>query len=144
MKVLLFKKTTDKDLFKGLQVACADTFGQHTKTGIITEVYTFTYPITYEVDNSGMYLADELKLIDYEQADSFDQLKQAVVTQKAFVPVTERLFYYALEVLPPKYLKNGTFQMDECETRDLYYTFGEKNGQYLGCLCNSNFALNNF
>lgn len=76
--------------------------------------------------------------------DDFDTLRIEVAKTGQFVPVTEKLFYYALEVLPPIYLKNNTFQMGECYSGDLYYTFGEKGGQYLGCLCNKNFSINNF
>lgn len=76
--------------------------------------------------------------------DDFESLKRYVHILKSFVPVTERLFYYALEVVPPIYLENKTFQMGECFSGDLYYTFGEKDGQYWGCLCNRNYSLNNF
>jgi len=76
--------------------------------------------------------------------DDFEALRNAVDKSGTFVPVTERLFYYALEVLPPIYLKNNTFQIGEAYSGELYYTFGEKNGQYFGCLCNKNFSLNNF
>ncbi len=145
MKILLFKKTTDSDLFKGLQICYKDINGVYNKLGVITDVIDQMYPIQYLINTSmGAYHADELKLIDYEEADSFDELKQAVINKKSFVPVTEKLFYYSLEVLPPVYLKNGCFQMGECHSGDLYYTFGEKDGKYYGCLCNSNFAINNF
>ncbi len=146
MKILLFKKTTDSDLFKGLQVCYKDLNGVYNKLGVITDFYADKDGIYNYLINTAMgaYCADEVKLIDYEEADNFDELKQAVINKKSFVPVTEKLFYYALEVLPPIYLKNGSFQMGECHSRDLYYTFGEKDGKYYGCLCNKNFALNNF
>lgn len=76
--------------------------------------------------------------------DDFETLKIAVGKCGGFMPVTERLFYYALEVLPPIYLTNKTFQMGEAYSGQLYYTFGEKDGQYFGCLCNKNYSLNNF
>lgn len=145
MKILLLKKTTDADLFKGLQVCYQNLNGVYNNLGVIESIYEMDGVKNYTLHNAiGAYTADELKLIDYEQANSFDELKQAVVTQKTFVPVSEQLYYYALEVLPPNYLKNGTFQMGECVSWNLYYTFGQKEGQYFGCLCNSNFALNNW
>lgn len=78
------------------------------------------------------------------KAENFEQLEENVLIQKSFVEVTEDLYYYALENVPPIYLSNGSFQMGECYSGDLYYTFGEKDGKYFGCLCNKNFALNNF
>lgn len=64
MKILLFHKTTDSDLKKGLQVCYQDTNGAFTKLGIITDVIDQMYPIQYLINTSmGAYLADELKLI---------------------------------------------------------------------------------
>jgi hypothetical protein len=77
-------------------------------------------------------------------ATNYRELEAEVLEQKGFVEVTEDLYYEALEVLPPHYLSNGTFQVDECVTADLYHTFGQKDGKYYGCLCNANFSLNNF
>lgn len=76
--------------------------------------------------------------------NDFDTLREAVNKDSEFVEVTEELFYYALGVVPPIYLSNGTFQMGECYSGSLFYTFGKKEGKYFGCLCNSNFSLNNF
>lgn len=144
MKTLLFKKTTDADLSKGITVKYANAFGDFLKDGIIEDIILDANGIAQYKINGFLYLANELKLIEVEPIDNFDELKEAVNKQRSFVPVTERLYYYALEVLPPIYLKNNTFQMGECYSDDLYYTFGEKNGKYYGCLCNKNFSLNNF
>lgn len=154
MKILLNKLTQDSDLKEGLQVCYQNTAGEFNKIGTITAIKTIDgvlnyiiegQPTKFDLDTAmGAYMASELKLIAPEEIDDFETLKKEVATQKAFVPVTERLYYYSLEVLPPKYLKNNTFQMGECYSGDLYYTFGEKNGQYYGCLCNANFSLNNF
>lgn len=145
MTILLFHQTIDSDLKEGLQVCYKDLNGAFTKLGIITDIINNDGIKNYLINTAmGAYQASELKLIDHLPANTFDSLKQAVIDKKAFVPVTERLFYYALEVLQPNYLKNSTFQMGECVTDDLYYTFGEKDGQYYGCLCNANFAINNF
>ena len=76
--------------------------------------------------------------------NDFETLRKKVSEHGEFVEVTEELFYYALNVLPPIYLKNGTFQMGECYSGDLYYTFGQKDGKCYGCLCNKNFSINNF
>ena len=76
--------------------------------------------------------------------DNFDTLKKEVGENGKFLEVTEELFYYALNVLPPIYLPNGTFQMGECYSGDLFYTFGQKDGKYFGCLCNKNFSIQNF
>lgn len=146
MKILLFKQTTDADLYKGLQVCYKDINGAFTKLGVITDYIIDKDGCTNYLINTAMgaYMADELKLIEVEPVNSFDTLKTAVNDNRAFVEVTEDLFYNALGAVPPIYLKNGTFQMGECYTADLYYTFGQRNGKYYGCLCNSNFSLNNF
>lgn len=145
MKILLFKKTTDSDLTKDLQVCYKDINGQHTQIGTIEAVNEDCGIKLYQV-NGASYMADELKLIapTGSPINDFDTLKAEVSKTGQFVEVSEELFYYALGVLPPIYLKNGTFQMGECYSRDFYYTFGEKGGKYYGCLCNKNFALNNF
>lgn len=144
MNTLLFRKTTDLDLFKGQTVAYCDKSGEYTLSGKIEA-------ITY--DNNGIaeytvcganYLASELKLIELPESKTYDELNEAVLKYGSFVPVTEDLFYEALEVLPPIWLKNGFFQVDEPKIDDLYHTFGKRNGRYYGCLCNKNFALNNF
>lgn len=70
--------------------------------------------------------------------------KKAVIETKNFVEVSEEFYYDNLEVLPPVFLSNGCFQVDECVTDDLYSTFGKKDGKYYGTICNKNFALNNF
>lgn len=77
-------------------------------------------------------------------ASNYTELKALVLEQKGFVEVTEDLYFEALEVLPPKWLSNNTFQVDECVTGNLYHTFGQKNGKYYGCLCNANYSINNF
>ena len=76
--------------------------------------------------------------------NDFETLEKEVNDKKSFVPVTERLYYYALEVLPPIYLPNKTFQMGECYSGSLYWTFGQKNGQYFGCLCDKLYSIQNF
>jgi len=76
--------------------------------------------------------------------DDFEMLKKETMRAKNFVRVTERLHDYALEVLPPIYLKNGTFQMGECYSGRMYFTFGEKDGHFWGCLCDSLFSTQNF
>lgn len=78
------------------------------------------------------------------KVENFKQLEQSALNQKSFVEVTEDLYYYALENMPPIYLKNGTFQMGECYFGDFFYTFGKKDGKYFGCLCNKRFSLENF
>lgn len=146
MKILLFHKTTDSDLKTGLQVCYKNIDGVFNNLGLITDIITDKDGIKNYLINTAMgaYMADELKLIAPEPVDDFETLKKEVSNKKSFVPVTERLYYYALEVLPPIYLKNNTFQMGECYSGSLYWTFGQKDGQYLGCLCNSNYSLNNF
>jgi hypothetical protein len=141
MKVLLFKKTTDNDLFKGLKVAY-NKAGEY-QAGVITAITEQDGKKLYNVAGA-LYLADELKLIEQPEINDFEELKQAVIKEGLFVPVTERLYYYALEVLPPIWLKNNTFQMGECVIDDMFYTFGERSGKYYGCLCNKNFSIHNF
>lgn len=78
------------------------------------------------------------------KAENFEQLKEQVLIHKNFVEITEELYNTALGAVPPIYLNNGTWQMGEPYSGTLYYTFGMKDGRYLGCLCNSNFSINNF
>ena len=144
MKVLIFNKTTDSDLFKGLKVAYKDKAGEYTQAAEITGITITDEGIAEYTVNGANYLADELKLIEQEECDNFEAIKEAVIKSGGFVPVSERLYYYALGVLPPIYLKNSTFQMGECVVDDMFYTFGERGGKYYGCLCNKNYALNNF
>lgn len=71
-------------------------------------------------------------------------LRNAVSQFKNFVEVTEEFYFDNLEVLPPIWLSNGCFMVDEPFSGDIYYVYGKKGGKYFGCLCNKNFALNNF
>ena len=144
MKVLIFNKTTDSDLFKGLKVAYKDKAGEYTQAAEITGITITDEGIAEYTVNGANYLADELKLIEIPVSNTCQELEKAVLEYKCFVPVTEELFYYSLGVLPPIWLKNGCFQVDEPKIDDIYYTFGERNGRYYGCLCNKTFALNNF
>lgn len=144
MKVLLFKKTTDQDLYKGLEVAYSNKAGEYTKTGIISEITITSEGIAEYTVNGANYLADELKLIEQPEYNDFVCLKTAVMQKPGFHEVTEELFYYALGVLPPIWLKNGTFQMGEEVVNNMFYTFGERGGKYYGCLCNSNYSIHNF
>jgi hypothetical protein len=75
---------------------------------------------------------------------TYDQLKEAVLIHKNFVEVSEDLYFDALTCVPPNYLINGAFQLGEEYSDNLFYTFGEKDGKYFGCLCNANFSINNF
>jgi hypothetical protein len=69
MKVLLFKKTTDNDLYKGLKVAYKNKAGEYTLTGIIDNCYTDQDGIKLYQMNVGIsFMADELKLIDNSKA----------------------------------------------------------------------------
>lgn len=77
-------------------------------------------------------------------ATTYKELKANVIIEQNFVEVTEELYDEALEVLPPIWLDNGCFMVDEPITDDVYHVFGKKNGKYYGCLCNKGFALNNF
>lgn len=79
-----------------------------------------------------------------KKVDSFEELKRSVNDVRGFVEVTKRLYFEALGAVPPNFLKNGTWQMGEEYSNGLFYTFGEKDGKYYGCLCNANFAINNF
>lgn len=79
-----------------------------------------------------------------KKVDSFEELKRSVNVARGFVEVTEDLYFEALTAVPPNYLKNGTWQMGEEYSNGLFYTFGQKGGKYFGCLCNANFAINNF
>jgi hypothetical protein len=146
MKILLNKLTKDSDLKTGLQVCYQNIDGVFNNLGIVTDIITDKDGIKNYLINTAMgaYMADELKLIAPEPVDNFDELKKEVNDKKSFVPVTERLYYYALEVLPPIYLKNKTFQMGECYSGSLYWTFGQKDGQYLGCLCDKLYSIQNF
>jgi len=77
-------------------------------------------------------------------ANTYKELKAKVIARQSFVEVTEELYDEALEVLPPIWLDNGCFMVDEAVTGDVYHVFGRKNGKFYGCLCNKGFALNNF
>ncbi|AQX00443.1 hypothetical protein BBD32_02670 [Elizabethkingia anophelis] len=77
-------------------------------------------------------------------ANTYKELKAKVIARQSFVEVTEELYDEALEVLPPIWLENGCFMVDEAVTGDVYHVFGRKNGKFYGCLCNKGFALNNF
>lgn len=79
-----------------------------------------------------------------EKVNTFQELKRSVNIVRGFVEVTEELYFEALGAVPPNYLKNGTWQMGEEYSNGLFYTFGEKDGKYYGCLCNANYAINNF
>jgi hypothetical protein len=64
MSVLVFKQTTEKDLFPGKPVAYKDKDGQYTKRGYIKEIIYGEPRRMYTVyGSSGAYTADELKLI---------------------------------------------------------------------------------
>lgn len=69
MKILLFHKTTDSDLKKGLQICYQDINGAFTKLGVITDIITDKDGIKNYLINTAMgaYMADELKLIAPEQ-----------------------------------------------------------------------------
>lgn len=77
-------------------------------------------------------------------ANTYKELKELVIESKTFVEVTEELYNEALEVLPPIWLSNGCFMVDEAITDDIHHVFGKKEGKYYGCLCNAWYALNNF
>ncbi len=79
-----------------------------------------------------------------EIATSFNEIMYFTDKLKNFVEVTEELYYYALGNVPPIYIGSGMFLMGEAFYKDLFYTFGEKNGKFYACLCNKSFALNNF
>jgi hypothetical protein len=78
------------------------------------------------------------------KSETFEQLKQATIDKRGFTEVSKNLFFEAMGAVPPISLPNNTWQMGECVTRDMYYTFGCNNGKYYGCLCNANFSINNF
>lgn len=143
LKVFLFRKTTDADLKEGLTVAFRDCNGEYTKKGTIQNIVEMDGCTLYDIEDC-LFMADELKLIEVKEYDDFESLKLAVMQKPGFHPVTEKLFYYALEVLPPIYLKNGTFQMGEEVVNNMFYTFGERSGKYYGCLCNANYSIHNF
>ena len=69
MKILLFKKTTDSDLYKGLRVCYKDINGAFTNLGTITDIITDKNGIKNYLINTAMgaYMADELKLIAQEK-----------------------------------------------------------------------------
>lgn len=67
MKVLIFNKTQDSDLYKGLQVAYHDKSGEYTQTGEIAQITEQDGKKVYIV-NGAAYLADELKLIGNSKA----------------------------------------------------------------------------
>lgn len=75
--------------------------------------------------------------------DNFESLRNEVANKHGFVEVTERLYFEALNTVPPIYISSDIWQMGECYTSSLYYTFYCRNNKYYGCLCNSSFALNN-
>lgn len=81
MKVLLFKKTTDNDLFKGLKVAY-NKAGEYT-AGVITAITEQDGKKLYNVAGA-LYLADELKLIEQPEINDFEKLKQAVIKDGLF------------------------------------------------------------
>jgi len=65
MKILLFHKTTDRDLKKGLKVCYQNTDGLFNNLGVITDIVTDKDGIKNYLINTAMgaYMADELKLI---------------------------------------------------------------------------------
>lgn len=64
MEILLFYKTTDDDLTKGLKVCYKDINGNYSKLGIITDAMEIDGVMNYIINTSfGAYTADELKLI---------------------------------------------------------------------------------
>lgn len=71
-------------------------------------------------------------------------LRAAIDHFQNFVEVTEEFYYDSLEVLPPIWLENGCFMVDEPYDGDIYYVYGKKDGKFYGCLCNKTFALKNF
>lgn len=77
-------------------------------------------------------------------AATYKELEKQVLENQNFVEVTEDLYYEALEVLPPIWLENGCFMVDEPKIDNTYHVFGRKDGKFYGCLCNKSFALNNF
>lgn len=147
MEILSFKKTTDADLSKGQKVAYKDKAGEYTLTAVIDNIYTDQDGTTlYQMNVGASYMADELKLIkeDNKICNTYKELTQQVMEKGSFVEVTYELFEEALCVLPPVWLKNGCFQVGEEHSVGMSHTFGKKDGKYYGCLCNKNFALNNF
>lgn len=77
-------------------------------------------------------------------ASTFKELEKMVIEKQSFVEVTEDLYYEALEVLPPIWLENGCFMVDEPVTEGIYHVFGRKGEKTFGCVCTRSFALNNF
>jgi hypothetical protein len=77
-------------------------------------------------------------------AATYKELEKLVLEEQNFVEVTEDLYYEALEVLPPIWLANGCFMVDEPKHEDLYHVFGRKDGKFYGCLCGKGFAMDNF
>lgn len=65
MEILLYKKTKDSDLSKGMQVCYKNLQGAYTQLGIITDIVTAECGTkNYLINTSfGSYTADELKLI---------------------------------------------------------------------------------
>lgn len=64
MEILLFHKTTDNDLKKGLKVCYKNINGIYNKLGVITDVIELDGVKNYLINTSfGSYTADELKLI---------------------------------------------------------------------------------
>jgi len=64
MVILLMKKTTDADLYMGLEICYQDIGGAYSKLGIITDTIEQDGILNYLINTSfGAYTADELKLI---------------------------------------------------------------------------------
>ena len=144
-EVLIYKKTKDSDLSIGLEVCYKNIDGIYCNLGTITDIYQQDGVNLYALNTAmGSYMADELKLVRTTLVNTFEDLRKQVSETKNFVEITEDLFYYALGAVPPIYLNNGTWQMGECYSGNLYYTFGKRDGKYYGCLCNANFSINNF
>jgi hypothetical protein len=99
MKVLLFKKTTDNDLYKGLKVAYKDKAGEYTLTGIIHNCYTDQDRIKLYQMNVGIsFMADELKLIDNYTTSVNPQATDESL-KKYFVGTTFNVGSYPTELM---------------------------------------------
>ena len=79
MNIMIYHRTTDKDLYKGLQVCYQDINGVFNRLGIITDAIDDNGILLYLIDTAmGSYVADELKLIEetplcQEFCERFDQ-----------------------------------------------------------------------
>jgi hypothetical protein len=111
MEILLYKKTTDKDLKIGMKICYKDINGVYSKIGKITD-WVCTEGVAYFlIDTSfGSYTADELKLISIEdERDLFEWAEEIPAEIAILIDEFKKsdMSYLKCESLLEKCLKIG-------------------------------------